>query len=34
MIMATHNPEVVPYADVVYYIHEGKLIDKNEGGHL
>src|SRR5579859_3497766 len=22
MIMATHHPEVVPYADVVYYIHE------------
>jgi putative ABC transport system ATP-binding protein len=26
LIMATHNPEVVPYADVVYHIHEGKLI--------
>jgi putative ABC transport system ATP-binding protein len=26
LIMATHNPEVVPYADVVYHIHEGKLV--------
>lgn len=26
LIMATHNPEVVQYADVVYHIHEGKLI--------
>ncbi|MCE7947294.1 MAG: ABC transporter ATP-binding protein [Chloroflexi bacterium CFX4] len=26
LIMATHNPEVVPFADVVYHIHEGKLI--------
>jgi putative ABC transport system ATP-binding protein len=26
LIMATHNPEVVPLADVVYHIHEGKLI--------
>ncbi|RMF50661.1 MAG: ABC transporter ATP-binding protein [Chloroflexota bacterium] len=26
LIMATHNPEVVPLADVVYHIHEGKLV--------
>ena len=26
LIMATHNPEVVPSADVVYHIHEGKLV--------
>lgn len=28
LIMATHNPEVVPFADVVYHIHEGKLIEE------
>jgi putative ABC transport system ATP-binding protein len=28
MIMATHSAEVVPYANVVYHIHEGKLISK------
>jgi putative ABC transport system ATP-binding protein len=27
LIMATHNPEVVPAADVVYHIHEGKLVE-------
>ncbi|PJF35984.1 MAG: ABC transporter ATP-binding protein [Candidatus Thermofonsia Clade 1 bacterium] len=26
LIMATHNPEIVPLADVVYHIHEGKLV--------
>ena len=26
LIMATHSPEVVPYADVIYHIHEGKLV--------
>jgi putative ABC transport system ATP-binding protein len=26
LIMATHNPEVVPLADVVYHIHDGKLV--------
>jgi putative ABC transport system ATP-binding protein len=26
LIMATHNPEVVAYADVVYHISEGKLV--------
>jgi putative ABC transport system ATP-binding protein len=25
LIMATHNPEIVQYADVVYQVHEGKL---------
>jgi len=25
LIMATHNPEIVQYADVVYRLHEGKL---------
>ncbi|GAB4544618.1 MAG: ABC transporter ATP-binding protein [Anaerolineae bacterium] len=28
LIMATHNPEVVPFADVVYHIHEGKLVSE------
>jgi putative ABC transport system ATP-binding protein len=26
LIMATHSPDAVPYADVVYHIHEGKLV--------
>src|SRR5438105_14765781 len=26
LIMATHSAEVVPYADIVYHIHEGKLV--------
>jgi len=26
LIMATHNPEIVPYADRVCRIHDGKLI--------
>ena len=26
LIMATHSAEVVPYADVVYEIHEGRLV--------
>ena len=26
LIMATHNPEVVAYANSVYHIHEGKLV--------
>jgi putative ABC transport system ATP-binding protein len=26
LIMATHSTEVVPYADVVYHIQEGKLV--------
>jgi putative ABC transport system ATP-binding protein len=26
LIMATHNPEVVQYADVVYHIQDGKLV--------
>jgi putative ABC transport system ATP-binding protein len=26
LIMATHSAEVVPYADVVYHIAEGKLV--------
>ena len=30
LIMATHSPEVVPYADVVYHISEGKLITEAE----
>ncbi len=30
LIMATHSAEVVPYADVVYRIHEGKLVTKPE----
>ncbi|HVO42585.1 MAG TPA: ABC transporter ATP-binding protein [Aggregatilineales bacterium] len=31
MIMATHSAEVVPYANVVYHIHDGKLIQEREG---
>jgi putative ABC transport system ATP-binding protein len=34
MIMATHNAEVVPFADVVYYIHDGKLVSREQGGTL
>lgn len=30
LIMATHNPEVVPLADVVYHIHEGKLVSETQ----
>ncbi|MCA9938953.1 MAG: ABC transporter ATP-binding protein [Anaerolineales bacterium] len=30
LIMATHSPEVVPLADHVYHIHEGKLIAEPE----
>ena len=26
LIMATHNPDIVAYADAVFHIHEGKLI--------
>jgi putative ABC transport system ATP-binding protein len=26
LIMATHSAEVVPYADMVYHISEGKLV--------
>lgn len=28
LIMATHNPEVVPFADRVFHIHEGKLVEE------
>ena len=28
LIMATHNPDVVTFADVVYHIHEGKLVSE------
>ena len=30
LIMATHNPEVVAYANSVYHIREGKLVRENE----
>lgn len=30
LIMATHSAEVVPYADVVYHIHEGKLVSDTD----
>jgi putative ABC transport system ATP-binding protein len=29
LIMATHSAEVVPYADVIYHIHEGKLVSES-----
>ena len=32
LIMATHSAEVVPYADVVYHIHEGKLVSSRAKG--
>jgi|SRR5581483_380605 putative ABC transport system ATP-binding protein len=28
LIMATHSAEVVPHADVIYHIHEGKLVSE------
>jgi putative ABC transport system ATP-binding protein len=31
LIMATHSADVVPYADVVYHIHEGKLVQDRVG---
>ncbi|MEI2611752.1 MAG: ABC transporter ATP-binding protein [Candidatus Promineifilaceae bacterium] len=30
LIMATHNPEVVPFADRVFHIHEGKLVEEDK----
>src|SRR5260221_2841905 len=30
LIMATHSPEVVPYANMVYHISEGKLVTESE----
>ncbi|MEP7285531.1 MAG: ABC transporter ATP-binding protein [Chloroflexota bacterium] len=30
LIMATHNPEVVPYANMVYHVSEGKLVTDSE----
>jgi putative ABC transport system ATP-binding protein len=30
LIMATHSAEVVPLADVIYHIHEGKLVGATE----
>ncbi|MEM7335415.1 MAG: ABC transporter ATP-binding protein [Chloroflexota bacterium] len=29
LIMATHSPEVVPYADRVFYVQDGQLLEKN-----
>ena len=31
LVMATHNPEIVPYADRVCKIHEGKLVIQEQG---
>jgi putative ABC transport system ATP-binding protein len=31
LIMATHNPEVVPFADRVFSIHDGRLVSEVEG---
>lgn len=31
LIMATHNPEIVPLADVVYHIVDGKLLTDKQG---
>jgi putative ABC transport system ATP-binding protein len=30
LVMATHNPEIVPLADRVYRIHDGKLVTTND----
>ncbi len=32
LVMATHSPEVVPAADCVMRVHEGKLIETARGG--
>lgn len=34
LIMATHNPEVVPFADRVFHIHEGKLVEERKAAEL
>lgn len=31
LIMATHSPEVIPLADRVFSIHDGRLVTENEG---
>jgi putative ABC transport system ATP-binding protein len=31
LIMATHSPEVLPYADRVYEIHDGRLVAAGDG---
>jgi putative ABC transport system ATP-binding protein len=33
LIMATHSPEVLPYADRVYEIHEGRLMTAEEASY-
>jgi putative ABC transport system ATP-binding protein len=33
LIIATHSPEVLPYADRVYEIHEGRLMTAEETTH-
>jgi putative ABC transport system ATP-binding protein len=32
LIMATHSPEVLPYADSVYEIHDGRLVAAGDDG--
>ena len=34
LIMATHNPEIIPYADRVCRIHDGKLMITMHSDHL
>ena len=31
LIMATHSPEVIPFADRVFSIHDGRLVKETEG---
>lgn len=31
LIMATHSPEVIPFADRVFSIHDGRLVTETEG---
>jgi putative ABC transport system ATP-binding protein len=34
LIMATHSPEVIPFADRVFSIHDGRLVTEAEGQPL
>jgi putative ABC transport system ATP-binding protein len=34
LVMATHNPEILPLADRVCRIHEGKLVETVNAGHV
>jgi putative ABC transport system ATP-binding protein len=34
LVMATHNPEIIPLADRVFRIHEGKLVETAQSGFV